>query len=111
MGLCFVGERANFGDFICSYSQELSSSLSKIDPPSAQYTSPPDHKGYLVDVEGNRLGEHKGLWYYTIGQGARLGGMDIPHFVAKKGVGSSGQDILVVPGSYVSWNNCRLSID
>ncbi|CAD6574901.1 MAG: hypothetical protein TREMPRED_001244 [Tremellales sp. Tagirdzhanova-0007] len=81
MGLCFVGERANFGDFV------------------AQYTSPPPSQGYLVDSEGKRLGEHQGLWYYTIGQGARLGGMSDPWFVARKGVGETGQDILVVPGS------------
>lgn len=97
MGLCFVGERGNFGDFICTlrflalFVRELTR--------SAQYTSPPPRQGYLVDLDGRRLGKHNGLWYYTIGQGARLGGMEIPHFVAKKGIGESGQDILVVPGS------------
>ena len=65
----------------------------------AQYITPPSQQGYLVDPEGNRLGEHNGLWHYTIGQGARLGGMLEPWFVAKKGVGETGQDIQVVPGS------------
>ena len=96
MGICFVGERANFGDFVGpSPLLECCSLLI----PVAQYTSPPASQGYLVDSDGNRLGEHKGLWYYTIGQGARLGGMSDPWFVARKGVGKSGQDILVVPGS------------
>ena len=67
----------------------------------AQYITPPTTQGYLVDLAGERLGEHKGLWHYTVGQGARLGGMLEPFFVAQKGVGESGQDILVVPGSSV----------
>ena len=96
MGLCFVGERANFGDFVGS--SLLLGSFSGLNP-LAQYTSPPPSQGYLVDSEGKRLGEHQGLWYYTIGQGARLGGMSDPWFVARKGVGETGQDILVVPGS------------
>jgi tRNA-specific 2-thiouridylase len=41
------------------------------------------------------------MWYYTIGQGAKVSGMGIKMFVAKKGVGEEGRDILVVPGSYV----------
>lgn len=96
MGLCFVGERDNFGDFICRFSLSLSLSSSEF---LAQYITPPSQQGYLVDPEGNRLGEHNGLWHYTIGQGARLGGMLEPWFVAKKGVGETGQDIQVVPGS------------
>ncbi|WVO12428.1 tRNA (5-methylaminomethyl-2-thiouridylate)-methyltransferase [Cryptococcus depauperatus] len=80
MGVCFIGERNNFGDFI------------------SQYTSPPE-TGYLVTLTGDRLGEHKGLWHYTIGQRARIANQHKPMFVAKKGVGQTGQDILVVPGS------------
>lgn len=64
----------------------------------AQYVSKPSQQGYLVTPEGKRVGEHEGLWYYTIGQRARVGGMVEPHFVAKKGVGETGQDILIVPG-------------
>ena len=41
------------------------------------------------------------MWYYTIGQGAKVSGMSTKMFVAKKGVGEDGNDILVVPGSYV----------
>jgi tRNA U34 2-thiouridine synthase MnmA/TrmU len=39
------------------------------------------------------------MWYYTIGQGAKLAGKNQKWFVAKKGVGEGGNDILVVPGS------------
>ncbi|OXH22808.1 tRNA (5-methylaminomethyl-2-thiouridylate)-methyltransferase [Cryptococcus neoformans] len=80
MGVCFIGERGKFGDFI------------------SQYTSPPE-PGYLVNLSGERLAEHKGLWYYTIGQRARVANQLKPMFVAKKGVGEKGTDILVVPGS------------
>ena len=102
MGLCFVGERNNFGDFICAccWYHHLDDLTLSFYPP-AQYTSPPSRQGYLVDLDGNRLSDHKGLWHYTIGQGARPGGMLEPWFVAKKGIGESGQDILVVPGSFV----------
>lgn len=55
--------------------------------------------GYLVDLEGNQISPHKGLWNFTIGQRARIPGMDDRWFVAKKGVGKSGLDILVVPGA------------
>ena len=41
------------------------------------------------------------MWYYTIGQGAKVYGMSTKMFVATKGVGKDGNDILVVPGSYV----------
>ncbi|GFZ51238.1 hypothetical protein JCM24511_08996 [Saitozyma sp. JCM 24511] len=81
MGVCFIGERGNFGDFV------------------SQYTSPPSTPGHIVDPSGKRLAEHDGLWHYTIGQRARVAGMDGRWFVAKKGVGESKQDILVVPGA------------
>ncbi|KIR50739.1 tRNA (5-methylaminomethyl-2-thiouridylate)-methyltransferase [Cryptococcus gattii Ru294] len=79
MGVCFIGERGKFGDFI------------------SQYTSPPE-PGYVINLSGERLAEHKGLWYYTIGQRARVANQLKPMFVAKKGVGEKGTDILVVPG-------------
>jgi hypothetical protein len=65
----------------------------------AQYTSPPSTPGHIVDLSGKKLAEHDGLWHYTIGQRARVAGMDGRWFVAKKGVGASKQDILVVPGA------------
>ncbi|WWD20918.1 tRNA (5-methylaminomethyl-2-thiouridylate)-methyltransferase [Kwoniella shandongensis] len=80
MGVCFIGERGKFGDFI------------------SQYTSPPESPGHLVNLSGKRLAPHKGLWYYTIGQRAKVANQLQPLFVAKKGVGENGQDILVVPG-------------
>ncbi|WVQ86206.1 tRNA (5-methylaminomethyl-2-thiouridylate)-methyltransferase [Cryptococcus sp. DSM 104549] len=80
MGVCFIGERGKFGDFI------------------SQYTSPPSTPGYLTNLAGERLAPHNGMWYYTIGQRAKVAGQLQALFVAKKGVGESRQDILVVPG-------------
>ena len=56
-----------------------------------------ERQGYLVDIEGNKLGYHDGLWAYTIGQRARIPNKERALFVAKKQVGDSEQDILVVP--------------
>lgn len=110
MGVCFIGERGKFGDFICaSYHIPFVAGVNYNSPSavhssfldfllSAQYTSPPE-PGYLINLSGERLTEHKGLWYYTIGQRARVANQLKPMFVAKKGVGEKGTDILVVPGS------------
>lgn len=114
MGVCFIGERGKFGDFICAlyitllrqfircwlnHNPPSTVYYAHLDfPPTAQYTSPPE-SGYLVNLSGERLAEHKGLWYYTIGQRARVANQLKPMFVAKKGVGEKGTDILVVPGS------------
>ena len=38
-----------------------------------QYTGKVPRKGYFVDLQGNILGEHKGLIHYTVGQRKGLG--------------------------------------
>lgn len=46
-------------------------------------------RGDIVDVDtGEKVGEHDGSWYYTLGQreGLRIGGADKPYFVAKKDI-------------------------
>lgn len=59
--------------------------------------------GWFVTPAGERVAEHRGLSYYTIGQRAGLSkalpGMTGRWFVAKKGVGATWRDILIVPGS------------
>lgn len=54
-GICFIGER-NFRKFLNSYL--------------------PAKKGLIKDLDGNVVGEHDGVMYYTIGQrrGLNLGG-------------------------------------
>jgi len=55
-GICFIGER-RFQDFLSQYIG--------IQP------------GAIVDTQGNQLGEHQGLAFYTLGQrkGLRIGGV------------------------------------
>ena len=71
MGICFIGKR-NFSGFIKDYI----------------YNSP----GFVVDLSGNVLGKHNGLFNYTIGQrkGIKIGGqknfLNKPWFVIKKDV-------------------------
>jgi tRNA-specific 2-thiouridylase len=68
-GICFIGERP-FRDFLARYL--------------------PRTPGPLVTPEGEVVGEHQGLAYYTLGQrqGLRIGGTragtDAPWFVAEK---------------------------
>lgn len=54
-GICFIGER-NFRKFLKSFL--------------------PANKGKIVDLNGNVVGEHEGVMYYTIGQrrGLNIGG-------------------------------------
>lgn len=68
-GICFIGER-NFKKFLQQYL--------------------PAQKGKILDLEGNVVGEHDGLMYYTLGQrrglniGGRKGGNGERWFVIKK---------------------------
>ena len=68
-GICFIGER-RFRDFIARYL--------------------PREPGPIETPERQRLGEHQGLAYYTIGQrqglgvGGVIGATDAPWFVAAK---------------------------
>ncbi|KAH7889484.1 tRNA-specific 2-thiouridylase [Phlebopus sp. FC_14] len=77
MGLCFVGERRKFHDFL------------------TEYISP--RPGPIVDtISGQQIGIHQGLWTYTIGQRARIGGLKQQMFVSKKSPQTN--MIYVVPG-------------
>lgn len=44
----------------------------------------PPSPGNIVDLSGKILGRHSGLYAFTIGQGARLGGMKGKMYVARK---------------------------
>ncbi|MCB1759508.1 MAG: tRNA 2-thiouridine(34) synthase MnmA [Gammaproteobacteria bacterium] len=68
-GICFIGER-RFADFLSRFL--------------------PSAPGLIVSVDGETLGEHQGLIYYTLGQrkglgiGGRRGAEEIPWFVVDK---------------------------
>lgn len=68
-GICFIGER-NFKKFLQGFL--------------------PAQKGKIMDLEGNEVGQHDGLMYYTLGQrrglniGGRAGGNGQRWFVVKK---------------------------
>ncbi|KAI0362566.1 5-methylaminomethyl-2-thiouridylate-methyltransferase [Trametes cingulata] len=78
MGICFVGEKRRFDDFI------------------SQYIRP--EPGPIVDLtSGEVVGTHQGLFTFTIGQNARVKGMPRKMFVARKD--RQQNTIYVVPGS------------
>ena len=70
-GICFIGERP-FPEFISNYVEE--------------------NTGKIIDENGNSLGEHKGLQYYTLGQrqgigiGGQKGTNNSPWYVANKNI-------------------------
>lgn len=100
-GICFIGER-NFKNFLKNYL--------------------PAMPGDIVDLEGNKVGRHDGLMYYTLGQrrglniGGRKGGNGERWFVVKKDldknlliVSQGEEDELFSDGLYASemnWISC-----
>jgi tRNA-specific 2-thiouridylase len=73
-GICFIGER-EFREFL------------------QQYLQP--QPGMIVDETGDKVGEHQGLMYYTLGQrrglhiGGRRGALAAPWYVIAKGTASN----------------------
>lgn len=66
-GVCFIGERGKrFSSFLEDYLLN----------PGGEFRS-------VLHPE-KRLGRHQGLLSYTVGQRARVSGLDVAHFVAKK---------------------------
>ena len=65
-GICFLGQ-INYNDYIRRYLG--------------------DNPGDVIELEtGKKIGEHRGLWYHTIGQRKGLGFGGGPWFVVKKDV-------------------------
>ncbi|MDH3466746.1 MAG: tRNA 2-thiouridine(34) synthase MnmA, partial [Gammaproteobacteria bacterium] len=69
-GICFIGER-KFKTFLSRYLRPC--------------------PGEIHDLEGNRIGKHDGLMYYTVGQrqGLGIGGPGGPWYVAEKNTASN----------------------
>ena len=96
-GICFIGER-NFKKFLQGFL--------------------PAQKGKILDLDGNEVGQHDGLMYYTLGQrrglniGGRKGGNGQRWFVVKKDlennilyVTQGEDDMLFSDGLYASGMN------
>ncbi|RXW16350.1 hypothetical protein EST38_g9506 [Candolleomyces aberdarensis] len=80
VGICFVGEKAKFRNFLSGYI--------------------PSNSGPIIDqVTGKVLGQHDGLWNYTIGERSRLSGMPVRMSVSRKDLETN--TVYVVPGTYV----------
>ncbi|KAK9723050.1 hypothetical protein K7432_002205 [Basidiobolus ranarum] len=77
MGICFVGKRKRFSDFLAEYI--------------------PQNPGVIVNAEGKPLGKHQGLFSLTIGQCAKLSGQSERWFVIDKDIEKN--RIIVGPGS------------
>ena len=76
-GICFLG-KINYNDYIRRYLGE--------------------NPGDVIEFEtGRRIGEHRGLWFHTIGQRKGMGFSGGPWFVVKKDVASN---ILFVSHGY-----------
>ncbi|KAF9227589.1 5-methylaminomethyl-2-thiouridylate-methyltransferase [Gyrodon lividus] len=78
MGICFVGEKRRFDEFL------------------SQYMTP--KPGPIIDMAtGKQVAAHQGLWSYTIGQGAKIGGLPQRMFVVKKDPETN--TIFIAPGA------------
>lgn len=77
MGICFVGKRAKFADFLSQYI----------------HATP----GAAVDENGKVIGAHRGLFAYTIGQGAHIHHGTHRWFVAGKDTTTN--QLICVPGT------------
>lgn len=65
-GICFIGE---------------------VDIKEFLKTKIKTQKGNIITTEGKKIGQHEGVWYYTIGQRKGIGvGGGIPYFVVEKDV-------------------------
>lgn len=76
-GICFIGER-RFKDFLSTYLKP--------------------NPGNMVNTDGNTVGQHDGLMYYTLGQrqGLNIGGPGEAWYVAGKDIERN--ELLVVQG-------------
>ena len=105
MGVCFVGERRKFHDFLCTPLQFVRTLPSHLPIHFLAQYIPPNHGPILHLTTGEQVGVHRGLWTFTIGQGAKVPGMSQKMYVARKDVINN--TIYVVHGSYVGFAACH----
>ena len=71
VGLCFVGKRRRFGDFVSGYLEPPTGGTGPIMAAVSEHAAKKSGGGGGVPT---LVGGHKGLWRYTLGQGAAVGG-------------------------------------
>lgn len=99
MGICFVGEKRKFSEFICGCL--LWTHGHQLMVYTAQYIPP--HPGPIVNLRTlQTIGQHQGLWTYTIGQGAKIPGLPTRMYVSRKDTVTN--TVYVVPGSLVHYS-------
>ena len=99
-GICFIGRKRDFGDFIQEYlpaEGEMRVDSSRGDRRGVD--SSRGASGSFVSVEsGEAVGRHGGLARYTCGQRARLGGASVPWYVVGKDSRGGSNSVYVAPG-------------
>ena len=89
-GICFIGE-VNISEFL----------KTQIKP----------KKGDIITVDGKKIGEHDGVYYYTIGQRKGIGiGGGVPYFVVSKNIEKN--QLIVAHGSWseeLFYNSCDVT--
>eukprot|EP00466_Bigelowiella_natans_P021602 jgi/Bigna1/83954/fgenesh1_pg.119_\ len=86
-GICMVGRR-RFDTFIQGYLRE--------------------NPGWFIDLQGNRLHQHQGLHFWTIGQRAKIPNMEAAWFVAHRDAASN--SVVVCDRQHPSLNGRRLLV-
>lgn len=100
MGLCFVGEKRHFHDWLCKEIIHPDHSCYVLTNLWAAQYIPPKPGHFIDETTGEVIGEHKGLHTFTIGQNARIRGLKEKMFVSRKDAKTN--EIFVVPGRLVS---------
>ncbi|KAG2216920.1 hypothetical protein INT45_003183 [Circinella minor] len=77
MGICFIGQRRRFADFMSEYIDQA--------------------PGPAVDLQGRMIGQHQGLFKYTVGQASKICFGSDKWFVAEKRLNDN--TLVCVPGS------------
>ncbi|SGY72807.1 BQ5605_C005g03213 [Microbotryum silenes-dioicae] len=102
MGICFVGKKGKrfrhwLGMRTNSFSLDEFGQLIQphLSHPCSTDAYLPPKPGHIVLTSGKIVGQHQGLWQYTIGEGARLPGLPSRHFIGRKD--RKNNEIVVVP--------------
>lgn len=93
MGVCFVGKKKRFDKFLCMYLRWRV--VTKLNVVIAEYLRP--RPGSIINQNtGKKIGSHKGIWNFTIGQSAKILGMSEKMCVSGKDITTN--IVYVVPG-------------